>query len=971
VDGDDRSPLARRQAALINLSAEIASAHNEDEIIDRVVDGLRDDALEFEFLGLFLLDEDGARVLRKSFGWPGVQPGLRLAPGVGLNERAVLDGSLHYSPRVEEEESYFTTLGTGAQIDVPLKSGEEVIGVLTVESAEPDAFGPDDFEILQAAANQTGIAVARARLLEAERRRADEREALLDTIADLSAHLDLHRLLDAVLGRAVKLLGAAGGELATYAPATGFLTVVANHNMAEDSTGTHLAYGEGAMGHVVETGKMMIIEDYQTWPGRSEQYARIDARGVVVAPFFMGDQPVGAINVWHDDPERGFTEDDLKLLALFGQQSAIAIQNARLFADARRQKEYFQGVMRNSPVAIVTLDLGENVVEANPAFERLFGYGLDEVVGRNLDSLITSDDQRAEAMAYTREARRGVTHGLVERTRKDRSVVDVELLAVRVEVEGELVGMMALYHDITELLHARKEAERANRTKSQFLANMSHELRTPLNAILGYSEMLAEEAEEDGREGYIPDLKKIHAAGKHLLTLINDVLDLSKIESGKMELYLENFDVRSLVDDVATTVKPLVSKNGNTLSVRCEDIGEMYADETRVRQALLNLLSNASKFTAEGEIALEVDVEHAPHGDTVLFRVRDDGIGMTPEQMAGLFEAFNQADASTSRRFGGTGLGLAITRRFCRMMEGEVEVESIEGEGSVFTIRLPREVREDGIVDEGPLVGPGAGPLVLVVDDDDAARDLVRRHLEREGYRVAAAPDGASGITMARELRPDAITLDVVMPGMDGWAVLETLKGDPELTTIPVVMLSILDEKPLGLALGASGYLTKPVERDRLVAVLDHFTGGRPGTSVLVVEDDETTREVICRTLEQQGCAVTQAENGRIGLERLDEATPSLILLDLMMPEMDGFQFLEALRARPEDGQIPVVVITAKDLSEEDRARLNGGVERILQKGSGLRQELLAGLKAAIGPGVHGRSGSSDMGASAERDASA
>ncbi len=939
-----RGSLVRRQAAVIRLSHEISAAHDEAQICQRVVEGLHDEALGYEFMGLFLVDQDtGDRVLTNTFGWTSAKSGWRLPPGTGLNERA-LDGRLHYSPRVEDEPNYVATLGHGSEVDVPLKSGDEVIGVLTVESAQPDAFGEEDFEVLQAAANQAGIAIARARLLRAERQRADEREALLETIADLSSQLDPRDLLDSVLRRAVNLLGAVGGELASYDENTRLMTVVSNYAMAADSRGATLAYGEGAMGHVAKTGDMMIIDDYQTWEGRSDQYTQINARAVVVAPLLIGDRPVGAMNVWHEDPDKHFTEEDLALLNLFGQQAAIAIHNARLFQEARNQKQYFESVMHNSPVAIVTLNLQEDIVSANPVFTKLFGYELAEVVGKNLDNLITTPELRAEAVAYTRRARHRTAHGIAKRCRKDGTLVDVEILAVRVEVEGEPVGMMALYHDITELMQARREAEEANQSKSQFLANMSHELRTPLNAILGYSEMLAEEAEDDGNDVYIPDLEKIHSAGKHLLALINDVLDLSKIEAGKMELYLETFDVAELVEEVATTVTPLVSKNGNRLEVRCEEsLGEMHADQTRLRQSLLNLLSNASKFTDNGTIS--VDVSADADDDMLVFRVSDSGIGMTPEQLARLFQAFTQADASTSRRFGGTGLGLTITRKFCRMMGGDVTVESEENVGSTFTIRLPREVREGGVPETD--IGEGDGPLVLVIDDDPATRDLVRRHLEADDYRVATASDGEAGIALARELRPAAITLDVMMPGMDGWAVLAALKAERDLSGIPVIMLSILDEKPLGMALGAAGYLTKPVEKDRLITVLGHFAQDGD-TRVLVVEDDDATRDIVRRTLEEVGCTVTEAENGLVGLERVATDRPSLILLDLMMPELDGFGFLDELHRRPDDADIPVVVMTAKDLTEDDRARLNGGVERILQKGTDLRKEIVTGLRQAM-----------------------
>ncbi|MGD2069426.1 MAG: GAF domain-containing protein, partial [Gemmatimonadota bacterium] len=511
-DEGGRGSLVRRQAAVIRLSHEISMAHDEAEVCQIVADGLRDDALGYEFLGIFLVDEaTGDRVLQVGFGWPDAKPDWRLPPGTGLNERVLKDGKLHYSPRVEDEPAYVATLGNGCEVDVPMKAGDDILGVLTVESAHEDAFNEEDFQILQAAANQAGIAIARTRLLEEERERANEREALLDTIADLSAQLDPRDLLDAVLARAVKLLGAVGGELATFDESRRVMTVVSNYGMSEDSRGSELAYGEGAMGHVAETGETMIIDDYREWAGRSDQYAEINARAVVVAPLFMGSRPVGAMNVWHEDPQEHFAEGDLALLNLFGQQAAIAIHNARLFHEARRQKEYLESIMRTSPVAIVALDLAENIVSVNPAFTRLYGYAHDEVIGKNLDSLITTEDMRAEAREYTRRARHSETHGIAQRCRKDGTMVDVEILAVKVEVEGEHVGMMALYHDITELMEARRAAEEANQSKSRFLANMSHELRTPLNAILGYSEMLAEEAEDDGNDAYVPDLDKIHS----------------------------------------------------------------------------------------------------------------------------------------------------------------------------------------------------------------------------------------------------------------------------------------------------------------------------------------------------------------------------------------------------------------------------------------------------------------------------
>jgi CheY-like chemotaxis protein len=407
------------------------------------------------------------------------------------------------------------------------------------------------------------------------------------------------------------------------------------------------------------------------------------------------------------------------------------------------------------------------------------------------------------------------------------------------------------------------------------------------------------------------------------------------------------------------TIRPLAEKNGNRIVLECPgDIGTVWADPTRVRQALLNLASNASKFTERGTITVTVDRRRDGDREWITMRVADTGIGMTAEQTARLFQDFTQADASTTRRYGGTGLGLAISRRFCRMMGGDITVESSAGQGSTFTIRLPadtagagtHEVRRQSVpvttaADARP-ASPGAR-AVLVVDDDQTVRDVLQRYLVREGFSVVTAAGGVDALRWARELRPAAITLDVLMPDLDGWTVLAALKGDPALADIPVVLVTILDEKNRGYALGATEYLVKPIDRDRLIGVLRALRPPAPGR-LLLVDDDDATRASVRQALEGEGWVIAQAENGRIALERVAEARPDTIVLDLMMPEMDGFEFLAELRRRPAWRDIPVLVVTAMDLSDDDRRRLNGGVERIMQKGSRSRDELLREVHQAL-----------------------
>jgi CheY-like chemotaxis protein/anti-sigma regulatory factor (Ser/Thr protein kinase) len=401
-------------------------------------------------------------------------------------------------------------------------------------------------------------------------------------------------------------------------------------------------------------------------------------------------------------------------------------------------------------------------------------------------------------------------------------------------------------------------------------------------------------------------------------------------------------------------IQPLAAKNANRLDVRCPaETGAMRADLTKVRQALFNLLSNACKFTERGSIRLAVAREAVAGQDWMVFSVSDTGIGMTPEQLTRLFEAFSQAEAATTRRYGGTGLGLALSRRLCRMMGGDVTVESESGRGSTFTIRLPAQVA--AVVEEAPApaavsdrAAPGLG-TVLVIDDDAAVRDLMQRFLAKEGFRVVTASGGEEGLRRARELRPDAITLDVMMPGMDGWAVLSALKADPDVADIPVVMLTIVDDKNLGYALGASDYLTKPIDRERLVTVLKQYRRDLP---VLVVDDDVEVRQLFRRMLEPEGYTVVEAPNGRAALERLRDVSPSVILLDLMMPEMDGFEFVAEFRRHEAWRAIPIVVVTAKDLSHDDRERLNGHVQKILQKGTHGREQLLAEVRELVSASV-------------------
>ena len=621
-----------------------------------------------------------------------------------------------------------------------------------------------------------------------------------------------------------------------------------------------------------------------------------------------------------------------KTLQLFRES---IVERTRLADEGDRQRRLIETALKTISDGFVLYDPDDRLVMCNSKFRDLypgiadlivpgiaFGAILRAVVDRKLIDLggKTPDgwiaermQQHADPKGFSEYQYNNAWVRISERRMPDGSTVSV------------YTDITELKQRQTELERAMEQADEANQAKSSFLANMSHELRTPLNAIIGYSEILQEDAADKDDKASIDDLQKIEGAGRHLLGLINNILDLSKIEAGKMDVFIEEVDIQALVKEVLSIVKPLADKSENAVEVVCPaDIGSFRSDQTKVKQCLLNLMSNANKFTSKGTLTLTVARED---GSRVCFRVSDTGVGMTQEQLGRLFQAFSQADASTTKRFGGTGLGLAITKHFCTMLGGDVTVESTPGKGSTFTITLPDQgVAPAAVESPAPAAAAADGrATVLVVDDDPSVRGLLAKTLEKEGYRVIAAGNGVEALALAREHRPQAITLDVLMPQMDGWGALKELKADAELRDIPVIMVTVLNERGMAIPLGAADFVTKPVDRQRLTAILREHCAGPSGASILVVEDDLPTREALCRSLTSMGYVAHAAVNGRSGLDWLaNHPAPNLILLDLMMPEMDGFEFLRELRKQPAFANVPVIVVTAKELTAEDVRILSG-----------------------------------------------
>ncbi len=741
--------------------------------------------------------------------------------------------------------------------------------------------------------------------------------------------------------------------------------------------------GAGLPGRVLKTGKAVWIEDASKDRAfRGGKPAKdLGIKAAMAYPVKLEGEVIAVLEFFSPEAARP-TRETLEIMAHIGTQVGSVAERKRAEAALRESEaRAAQAHLRlNDAIESVSegfalFDPEDRLVLCNSRYRDLLYPGMQNLVtpGRTFEAILRT----AIDKGLIHDAKEQVDEWVAARLERHRNPggwhTQQRSSGFWLQVSERKMsdgGTVATYSDVTELklreaelAEAHGRAMEASRAKSDFLANMSHELRTPLNATIGYSELLLEEAKDLGHDMYVPDLKKIQAAGKHLLALINDILDLSKIEAGKIDLYFETFDVDRMVEEVSHTIAPLAEKNNNTLVVnRKDDIGSMHSDLTRVRQVLFNLLSNACKFTADGKISLEARRESANGRDDICFAVADQGIGMTPEQVEKVFEAFTQAESSTARNYGGTGLGLAITRNFCEMLGGGISCESEPDKGSTFFIRLPANAEEAASETARPEAAPvaedGAG-TVLVIDDDPHVRDLLSRHLGKNGYRVETACGGEEGLERAREIRPDAITLDVLMPDMDGWAVLAALKDDPELSDIPVVMVSILDDRSLGYSLGAADYLNKPVDHARLTAVLRKHCPGAQRGRVLIVEDDAATREMIGRVLRKDGWTTAEARNGKVALGRLAEAKPDAILLDLMMPVMDGFEFLTRLRENRDWRAIPVIVVTAKTLSAKDRRRLKGSVKLLIEKGGDEVETILASLKdmlpahgAPAGPGA-------------------
>ncbi len=706
------------------------------------------------------------------------------------------------------------------------------------------------------------------------------------------------------------------------------------------------AFGEGAA-RALRRGRTVVVPDVRQDPGSDPSaFGPIDTLAFVSVPHMRAGRLAATLFVNQEEPRR-WSDGDVALIEGVAGRVGDAVQRARAEAEAVANANRFRTLTQAIPNQVWTAAPDGVLDWAN---ERTLTYcGSRDVLGGGESwlALIHPEDATDAASRWAAALSSGGVYEVEFRIRRADGAYRWHLVRALPERDADdaVTRWIGTNTDIDDqkraelaLGAAKAAAEEANLAKSTFIANMSHELRTPLSAIIGYSEMMAEEIADgcDGSE-LAADMAKVEGNARHLLGLINDVLDLSKVESGKMEVYAEDFDVEPTLRELVATVGTLVAKKNNRLALDLPPgLGRMRSDVTKLRQVLLNLLSNAAKFTEGGTITLSASRAPGPDGaDRLAFAVSDTGIGMTAEQLAKLFQRFTQADTSTTRRFGGTGLGLSLAKAFADMLGGDVAASSVEGRGSRFTFTLPATYAEEPDGEGLPDAEAGAseispGDLVLVIDDDEDQRTLMTRFLHREGFRVQVAGDGRRGLQLARSLHPRAILLDVMMPGIDGWSVLSEIKADPNLAGTPVVMVTSVDQRSLAASLGASDYMLKPVRWDRFSGVMDRFR--TPSGGILIVEDQPDARAAVRSMLEDGGWVVTEAWDGRDGLRQAAAHPPEVVLLDLTMPVMDGFDFLEGFRKLPGCAEVPVVVLTARDLSREERGRLRGA-NQILQKG--------------------------------------
>jgi PAS domain S-box-containing protein len=928
---------------------------------------------------------EGAETVRRAFPAP---------PSRGsAAARAVLERDVAQIPDVLADPDFAlgataTVAGYRSAIGVPMLRDGAPIGSIAVARAQAGLLPKRQVELLRTFADQAVIAIENVRLFrELEARTHDltrsvgELRALGEVSQAVSSTLDLEAVLETIVSRAVQLSASHSGLVYEFDEATQGFHARASHRITpehlEAVRAAPIRLGEGAVGRAGVTREPIQVADIEDErPLVAAQTRGLLAReglgSLLALPLVREGRLLGGLVIIRR--ERGaFSPEIVATMQTFAAQSVLAIHNAGLFREIQRQKQYADALVETSPVAIVTVDLRGAVVGWNPGAERLFGYTQAEAIGRPVADLVAAPEMRDEVEAALRQTLEGERlRAITRRARKDGTLVDVETSAMPVTVEGATVGVIAIYHDITELLRARREAEAANEAKSAFLATMSHEIRTPMNAVIGMTGLLLNTPLSDEQREYA---EVVRQSGDALLTVINDILDFSKIEAGKLELESQPFDLRECVEGALDLVATRAAEKNLDLAYLFGDgtPAAIVGDVTRLRQVLLNLLSNAVKFTERGEVVLSVSarrLEAAPLHE-VTFSVRDTGIGIAPDRVGRLFQSFSQVDASTTRRYGGTGLGLAISQRLAELMGGQIGVTSRLGTGSEFRFSIRAAVAEAPMAARRDLSGVQPSlrdKRVLVVDDNATNRRILAAHLDAWGMRARATESPLEALGWIQAAEPfDVGILDMHMPEMDGVALARAIREEPAGAALPLVLFTSLGRREARAeSEGFAAYLHKPIKpsqlfdalvsvlaeqpvhvRERGVAksVLDPDMARRLPLRILLAEDNVVNQKVALRLLGQMGYRADVAANGLEAIDAVGRQTYDVVLMDVQMPELDGFEASREINRRwPGDRRPRIVAMTANALQGDRELCVAAGMDDYVAKPIRV-EELVAALE--------------------------
>lgn len=818
----------------------------------------------------------------------------------------------------------------------------------------------------------------------------------------------LEEVLDTLLYETMRTLNIPAGSVVLYDEKKGLLELKSYYGFPEDFAKLKQwkIRDKGLTEYIINKRIPTIINDI-------EKYNDIDTtnlkkwgiKSLVAVPLFANENIIGILYL-DDFHPRGWSKREIEFMTLLGIQAAYAIEKFRLIETISETQTYLKNVLDNSADIIITTDNEGRIVEFNKGASRILGYSKDEVIGKKAEELWLNPVERQQILKIL-EKEDHVANYETQLVAKDGRIIDVSLtLSYIKNGNGKIQGTVGISKDITEkkkleraieernlelkelnerleekviertrdLERANRELERSNNLKNQFIATMSHELRTPLNSILGFSELLLDESFgvlTDKQRRYV---NNIYNSGNHLLQLINNILDIAKIESGKMELHYETFPIRQVLSEVENILRPLLNKKAQNLTILIDDrLSLINADRVKFKQILYNLASNAIKFTHEkGEITIKADLVEktiSAYGNKksccnnyLKLSVIDTGIGIKKEHHEKVFLEFEQLDNSYSRKYEGTGLGLALTKKLVELHGGEIYVDSEEGKGSTFTVFLPLinddsalkkkiqpQLSKEEFTEIKQLNRRGLAPLIIVVEDDPSTAELLMLYLAQGGYRVAHAYDGNKAIEKIKELKPFAVLLDVMLPEKDGWEILQEIKSDPELKEIPVIICSVIDNAELGFALGASDYLVKPVDKITLLNKLEELSfltkKRKKPINVLCIDDNQEVLELLSSILDAEGYNVITANSGKDGVEKTLSYRPDLIILDLMMPDIDGFEVTQKIKNNPSTKDIPILILTAKDLTVEDKLRLAGKIENYLRKKHFTKEDLLMHIR--------------------------